>query len=181
VLHDPQLASEFKSSQKPDKIFGLRHTRRIEDLLNDTAGDQFQYTTVASSTPAEISHQVHEVLDPSPYERPLKQVGEKLLFPFFILEAKAGVSATDWHSIQMQTSLPIRTLLESQKSLLRATGPYSKWNSGPLVWFVSNMGEFWRLSAAFVRNGRENPRNLGSIDYVSFRSWVIQSDSDSNK
>jgi hypothetical protein len=67
----------------------------------------------------------------------------------------------------MQTALPIRTLLDAQDALSRGTGLQSQWKVGPLVWFLANKGEDWRLSAAFKEKGKESPDTVGDSDYVS--------------
>jgi len=139
-------------------VYGLRQTRNIENLLHDVVKRQFENDDGA------IERQVHEVLG---LEQPLKQTGDHLLFPFFILEAKSRSSSCDWHSIQMQTAFSIRTLLETQNRLRTITGRQSKWRSGPLVWFFANKGEDWRVYAAYMQPAHAKPHAIGIIDYVS--------------
>lgn len=153
--------SQHNKTQSPDAVYGLRLTRNIENLLHDAPN-----TGMLEDVGAKPQH-VHQLLDPSPFERPLRQTGDSLLFPFLILEAKSGTASDDWHSIQMQTALPIRAFLEAQDSLRRATKSRSKWTSGPLVWFFANRGEDWRLSAAFMNDSPNNSHITGTRDYVS--------------
>jgi hypothetical protein len=80
-------------TQSPDAIYGLRLTRNIENLLHDTTN-----TEIHKALDADPKH-VHELLNPSPFDRPLKQMGDHLVFPFLILEAKSGSATDDWHSI----------------------------------------------------------------------------------
>jgi hypothetical protein len=54
----------------------------------------------------------------------------------------------------MQTAFSIRTLLKLQWDLKVAAGNNSEWESGPLVWFLANKGESWRVAAAFVQDMR---------------------------
>ena len=151
--HDTEIAEKLLKKEKPDRVYGLRQTRNIENLLNDTARRQNDGTT----------NQVQEVLGISALHQPTAQTGDRQLFPFLVLEAKSGSSSDDWHQIRMQTAFSIRTLLETQNRLRLAAGSQSKWRSGPLVWFFLNRGEDWRLSAAYVEDG------IGGVNYVSGR------------
>jgi hypothetical protein len=151
-----------KVPQCPDRIYGLRLTRNIENLLYDTANAEV-YNINDNTEPL----QVHEILDPSPFKRPLIQTGDPLLFPFLVLEAKSGKSTDDWLSIQMQTAFPIRSFLQAQDAPRRAAGTRSVWKTSPLVWFFANRGDDWRLSAGFIQKGQENPHTRGNVDYVS--------------
>ena len=129
-------------------IFGLRQTRNIENLLYDSS-------KYGVEDPAEAqSRQVHELLP-----QPLSQTGDPLLFPFLVLESKSGVSGTDWHSIHLQTAFTLRTLIQAQRKL-RITGPdMARRPLTPLVWFLCNKGEDWKLSIAFTEEpSSENPR-----------------------
>jgi hypothetical protein len=158
VHHSADIAKRLKKGEKPDGVYGLRQTRNIENLLHDVVKRQFEHDENAAD------RQVHELLG---LDQPLTQTGDHLLFPFLILEAKSGSSACDWHAIQMQTAFSIRTLLETQKRLKVAAGRHSKWRSGPLVWFLANRGEDWRLYAAYTEASGERPHTIGIIDYVS--------------
>jgi hypothetical protein len=152
-----------KDIQKPDAIFGLRQTRNIENLLHDTRKRKLELESEAANQ----EKQLHELLDPSPLTQPISQKGDELLFPFLVLEAKSGTSDSDWHSIQMQTAFPIKAFLDIQDRLRRATGQRSKWHAGPLVWFFANKGEDWRLSAAYMEQGKPSAGTIGTVDYVS--------------
>ncbi|KAF4464248.1 hypothetical protein FALBO_8920 [Fusarium albosuccineum] len=82
VRLDPRVSKQLsKDLQKPDKVVGLRQTRNIENLLYDT-------TNVNQQGSEQL--QVQELLS-----QPLNHNGDKLLFPFLVLEAKSGVSGTD--------------------------------------------------------------------------------------
>lgn len=152
-----------KDIQKPDAIFGLRQTRNIENLLHDTRKRE--------SEASNQEKQLHELLDPSPLIQPICQKGDQLLFPFLVLEAKSGTSDSDWYSIQMQTAFPIKAFLDTQDRLRRATGRRSKWHSGPLVWFFTNKGEDWRLSAAYMEQGSPRAGTIGTVDYLVVELW----------
>lgn len=159
VRHEPSVAAKLgKRIQQPDRIFGLRQTRNIQNLLHDTRKFEQELS------PEVNSRQLHEELGPSPLDQPLCQLGDELLYPFLVLEAKSGTSDSDWYSIQLQTAFPIRTFLETQRRLHKATMPHSNshTSSTHLVWFLANRGEDWRLSVAYVAE----PDTAGQLDYV---------------
>ncbi|CRG87257.1 hypothetical protein PISL3812_04274 [Talaromyces islandicus] len=132
VKHSPPLADQLPQEQKPDHTYGLRQTRNFENLLltplpNGFVEDLFQ-------------------------NQPHSTSGEPILFPFLVLEAKAGNAADDWHSIRLQTVFPIYTYLNAQQSLRSAAAHKSRWRSGPLVWFFMSRGEDWRICLAYQSN-----------------------------
>lgn len=151
-----------KDFQKPDAIFGLRETSNIENLLYDT-----RKPGVGESIADNSDRKLHELLDPSPLAQPVSARFDKILFPFLVSEAKSGTSGNDWYSIDLQTAFPIKAFLDTQNRLRQATGRWSRWHAGPLVWYFSNKGEDWRLSAACLAEGE--PRN-GTIDYMGYVS-----------
>lgn len=163
MRHDPTIAKKLgKKIQRPDAIFGLRQTRNIENLLHDTRRRQLGHD-------AQIhAKQLHEELQPSPVDQPLDQNGDELLYPFLVLEAKSSTSDCDWYSIQMQAAFPIRTFLETQHRLRTAADSLEQSQSAPLVWFFANRGEDWRVSVAFMAEGRQRPNTIGHTDYVSY-------------
>lgn len=65
----------------------------------------------------------------------------RVLYPFLIVEAKSEKGSTGFQSIETQTAFPIRTLLKLQHDLSTATGSDLK----PLVWFLANQGDQWRV------------------------------------
>ncbi|KAH9209820.1 hypothetical protein DL95DRAFT_449142 [Leptodontidium sp. 2 PMI_412] len=168
VRLDRAVATKLhKDIQKPDTIFGLRETRNIENLLHDTKKRELELERGEDNQ----DKQLHELLDPSPITQPISQKGDKLLFPFLVLEAKSGTSDSDWYSIQMQTAFPIKAFLDTQDRLRRATGRRSKWHAGPLVWFFANKGEDWRLSAAYMEQGHPRAGVTGTVDYLVVELW----------
>lgn len=98
---------------------------------------------------------------------PLSRRGDRLLFPFLVLEAKSDSSARSWHQIELQTALSIRTFLETQESLRAACGKDSKWQSGPLVWLITNRGGDWHVYAAYIEPVRARANTVGNHEYVS--------------
>ncbi|KAI0971524.1 hypothetical protein F4678DRAFT_87341 [Xylaria arbuscula] len=132
VHHPEQLAQKLPQEQKPDRVYGLRQTRNFEDLLMANLSDgRLLDETLTHQQP----HSTTE--------------GEAMLFPFLVVEAKAGNAPDDWNSVRLQTAFPIYTYLNTQQSLRIATAQRSRWTSGPLVWFFMSRGEDWRLSLAY--------------------------------
>ena len=157
VLHAPEIQKQLPKREKPDAIYGLRQTRNIKILLDSPAKPRLP--GAVEGNPA----QVRDLLLPSPVE----PKGVPLLFPFFVLEAKSAISGDDWHSIRMQRAFSIRTFLEAQRQLQERAGDSSRWQPGPLVWFVMNRGEDWRISVAYTQDDRPEPGRIGRTDYVS--------------
>ncbi|KAH7000644.1 hypothetical protein EDB80DRAFT_114877 [Ilyonectria destructans] len=145
VKHDPELAALLPKQEKPDAIYGLRPTRNLENLLNDSLKPQFSSTN-------RDAH-IEEIVQPSPFDA----TGEQLHFPFLLLEAKSGKSDCDWDSIRLQSAFPIWTFLQTQQRLRTAAGASSKWLSGPLVWFLMSKGEAWSVSVTYLSGRAVTP------------------------
>jgi hypothetical protein len=162
VHHEPSIAKQLPNKTKPDAIYGLRHTRNIENLLNDT-------TRMGSAKNGDTL--VHEMLG----EAPISDEGDQISFPFLLLEAKcAKAGESDWDSILLQSAFPVRSFLRVQKSLQDITGTCSKWQAGPLVWLLMNRGEDWRVCAASIHDdGVQKSGMVGTTEYV--RSPFIHS------
>ncbi|PGH26779.1 hypothetical protein AJ80_01544 [Polytolypa hystricis UAMH7299] len=143
IKHDPPLPvrkSTLKKKEKPDRVYGLRQTENFRTLL-DSADKRVPMDSNV--------RRLRDTLTVSPFEHE----PEPLLFPFLIVEAKTGKTATQ-ATVQMQTAFCIRRLLTLQYDLKTAPekeyNNESAWETGPLVWFLSWYGELWRLSACFV-------------------------------
>lgn len=163
VLYDDALKGELGTVLNPDKIIGLRETHTLEEYLRDDAAHELQGSGVTLQT--------WEVLDPPPYKRPLKPRDDHLLFPFLIMEAKAGATGASWRDIRLQTAFPIKALLDAQNSLIRAGARGH--GLRPLVWFVYNRGEEWRVSAAFIHENRTKKKAAGRPEYVSLFAGIL--------
>ena len=109
---------------------------------------------------------VFEILDLRPDQRPLIQGGEDLLYPFLVLEAKSGKAADDWNRIRRQTSFAIKAFLDAQKSLFTTADEDSSRKIWPLVWYISNKGDIWTVSAAYIKNAHKRPGTVGRLEYV---------------
>ncbi|KAI0410430.1 hypothetical protein F5X98DRAFT_110561 [Xylaria grammica] len=147
VTLEPEVARSLdhkdRKYQKPDAIYGLRQTRNIENLLNDSRKGDIELDGETGTT----SKLLREELNPS---ASLDREGDELLFPFLVVEAKAGKSDCEWEDIQVQTAFPIKMFLDTQNRLRSAAGRRSSWQAGPLVWFFANRGKDWRVSAAYI-------------------------------
>lgn len=159
VHHDAAIEKELPSATKPDAIYGLRQTRNIENLMNDRArmADHENGDDIL----------VHECLG----EPPLSEEGDSLIFPFLLLEAKSAKSAnSDWHSVQLQSAFPVRSLLCAQESLKRMSKTHTNQQlEDPFLWLVMNRGEDWRICAASVYNDApKKPGTVGTTKYVGF-------------
>jgi hypothetical protein len=156
VHHGDDITKRLGKGEEPDRMYGLRQTRNIENLLHDGVKRQFQDSRA-------VEKQVQEVLG---LHQPLTQTGDRLLFPYLVLEAKSASSSYSWHRIQLQTAFSIYTFLKTQDLLRTATGRHSKWQSGPLVWFFANRGEDWRLYAAYMEPACATTHTIGVFEYV---------------
>ncbi|KAL4949061.1 hypothetical protein BDW69DRAFT_188669 [Aspergillus filifer] len=64
-----------------------------------------------------------------------------MFFPFLVLEAKSEKNSVGFESIERQTVFPIRAMLGLQRALQEA----SRIQTDPLVWFLANRGDEWRI------------------------------------
>jgi hypothetical protein len=143
MIYDAALQSQLpKREEKPDRVYGLRKTKRLERLLVSAEG-----------------------LRTSPF----RPDGEPILFPFLILEAKSEKAADSFTDIEVQTAFAIRELLRLQDGLRQAADEDEDWEAGPFVWFLSYKGEQWRVSAAYIER-RDLDRPYVSIQSNPFHS-----------
>lgn len=123
MVHDPSddLARRGLSKQKPDRIFGLKQTSELQFCLKPQTN---------------LRH--------SPFSDGL------LSYPFLILEAKKESGTYGFSDVEDQTAFPIRTLLKIQQALQDASAPATINKVGPLVWFLANRGDEWRVYGCVV-------------------------------
>jgi hypothetical protein len=69
-----------------------------------------------------------------------------VLYPFLIIEAKSEKGSPGFESIECQTAFPIRTLVKLQQDLSKV----SEIGINPLVWFLANQGDEWRVYASIA-------------------------------
>lgn len=99
VEHEESVRLALARQEHPDRVYGLRETKIFENVLCSPSSTH----TRADGGFMLVSEAIRIT--------PFKQAGEPLLFPFLILEAKSA-KGEDFHSIQLQTAFPIRTLLK---------------------------------------------------------------------
>jgi hypothetical protein len=136
IIQEAELQAQMSRREQPDRVYGLRMTKRLERLLLWTEDKR----------PTSGSRPIGECIKTSPF-RPDR---EPIIFPFFALEAKSEKGRDGFSCVEMQTAFTIRALLKLQEDLRKATGEESQWESGPLVWFLAYKGEQWRVAAAYV-------------------------------
>jgi FPC/CPF motif-containing protein YcgG len=71
-------------------------------------------------------------------------------FPFLVIEAKSEKGTVGFDSIERQTAFPIRAMLDIQKRLETAGSA----QMSPLVWFLANRGDEWRVYGCVPRRAR---------------------------
>lgn len=137
IVHEAALqAGMQKKEEQPDRVYGLRRTKRLERLLSWTEDKRVEAAG--------------KMIGESIQSTPFRPDGEPIVFPFLALEAKSEKGRDAFSDIETQTAFTIRSLLTLQEDLRRAAGEDSEWESGPLVWFLANKGEQWRVAAAYI-------------------------------
>ncbi|KAI1368239.1 hypothetical protein F5Y08DRAFT_355490 [Xylaria arbuscula] len=164
VRNNEGVFKDLGKRERPDRVYGLRETKNIELLMYDIKNRHLDPAVNSNIHPARPTPSVQFTC------QPISPKGDRLLFPFLVLEAKNGGS-TEWQAIDMQTAFSIRAFLETQRQLYCAASSQSDCRATPLVWFFSNKGEDWRLCAAFTENDRARSGLIGTIDYRVIDVW----------
>jgi len=138
IIHESVLKAAMQKREKPDRVYGLRMTKRLERLLEQTEDKR----------PASGGKMIGESVRSTPF----RPDGEPIVFPFLALEAKSEKGKDGFNDIETQTAFTIHSLLTIQEDLKTAAGDDSEWEHGPLVWFLSNKGEHWRIAAAYIEH-----------------------------
>jgi hypothetical protein len=116
-----------KLRKMPDLVFGLRQPAALKGVLDAL---RINEASDLRCNPFSISE------DP-------------IIFPFFILEAKAEQSSYGFHEAHIQTAFPILTLLQLQESVrVKASGSLS--DQHPLVWYFAYRGDYWRVYGSYI-------------------------------
>ncbi|KAE8358633.1 hypothetical protein BDV27DRAFT_65974 [Aspergillus caelatus] len=154
IKHDPPLPIEGRRrgqvSEEPDRVYGLRDTGSLRKALNSIG----KHTAYAGNV-----QRLRDTIEVSPFD----DEGERLLFPFLIMEAKSGKHG-DMAAVEMQTAFCIRRLLRLQHEL-RNAGEGRGGTFEPLVWFLSWSGERWNVAGCFAKDTRS------SIEWVTVNLW----------
>ncbi|RYP93668.1 hypothetical protein DL770_000199 [Monosporascus sp. CRB-9-2] len=151
-IEEPCLAPDSPTSgprKRPDRIHGLQQTKNFDMIL--------QSPYAHDDPPHQPSRLVEDVvkttLNPD-------NGGSPLLFPFLILEAKREKGTENFEQMEIQTSFPIKHALQLQYDLLHTCGNTMDVPGGPLVWFLANRGEDWRVYAGHVQEREGRPKYL---------------------
>ncbi|KAK3898509.1 hypothetical protein C8A05DRAFT_18929 [Staphylotrichum tortipilum] len=118
--------SELKRTGIPDRVYGLRTTSELEDVL--------------------FSEDIRETI----ITHPFRDDPPPVHFPFLVLEAKSEKGSGSLSGALHQSAFSIRELLEIQEHLRLEAGEGADWEAGPLVWFISNKGEAWKVYIAYI-------------------------------
>lgn len=146
-MHEPLLRSEFPK-QEPDRVYGLQKTQNFDDLLSEPPADGLGFT-------------LRQTIRTSPF----KEGTDPLLFSFLILEAKAEKSSNGFVDIIMQTMFPIHALLKLQKGLQDKMSDTTENDLSPLVWFLANRGDSWRVYGCYVSD-EELPNYVSRLTFL---------------
>jgi hypothetical protein len=143
VFLDARLR-ELPKKKIPDRIFGLKVTKNIEEVITEIAASEQGWECT-----------------------PFGSAANPPIFPFLLLEAKSDSSRNGFHDIQTQTAFPIRRILNLQRELQSkmqnaAGGPQ------PLVWFLGNRGSEWKVYGCYT-----NTTTKGGPQYVSSTFFSI--------
>ena len=121
--------------QKPDRIYGIQETRNFRDILS---------RTVCSQSVDSMATKVGDLVRTSPFKFETKP----LLFPFLLLETKSESSSNGFDDAEIQSALPLRTLLKLQQDLLSLCRLQAI-SFEPLVWFFASRGDVWRVYGGY--------------------------------
>src|SRR6266536_2230975 len=100
------------TKEVPDRVYGLRVTKRLERLLLWTEDKR------ASSGGKTIGESIRT--------SPFRPNGEPIIFPFLALEAKSEKGRDGFSDVEMQTAFTIHALLKLQEDLRKAAGEESE-------------------------------------------------------
>lgn len=149
IIHDADLQAALPKKEEPDRVFGLRKTKRLDHLLRWTEDKR------VSAGGKMIGDSLRSTL--------FRPDGESIVFLFLVLEAKSEKGRDNFNDIETQTAFAVHALLTLQAELKNAAGEDSEWESGPLVWFLAYKGEQWRVSAAYIEYKSDIRHHVSTI------------------
>jgi hypothetical protein len=100
---------------------------------------------------------VEEALSPTLFPQELTPS----VFPFLLGESKSESSAGSSQARQRQAALIINESLLIQDRLRKATSS-TKWIAGPLVWYFSQKGSQWQVSAGYIPEGKKHVKAVSN-------------------
>jgi hypothetical protein len=130
ALFHTEVSEEVLHSAEDDlQVFQhLRISMKPDRMIGLNTNDR--YRELIASNPSELAHYPGK--------------SQQLLYPFCIMEAKKERKAPGFRAVETQTAFPLRRLLLMQKALAESAGA----ELDPLVWFLANQGDIWRLYGA---------------------------------
>ncbi|KAF2495383.1 hypothetical protein BU16DRAFT_561664 [Lophium mytilinum] len=150
LAHDSFTPSPTK---RPDRIHGLQRTKNFDQILQSP----YAHDDPPLQAPRLLDDFVKTTMNPD-------NGGSPLLFPFLISEAKREKGAKNFGQMETQTSFPIKHALQLQYELWRYPGNTMDVPGGPLVWFLANRGEDWRVYAGHIQEREGRPKYV--INYL---------------
>jgi hypothetical protein len=100
-----------------------------------------------------------------------KKDGSPLHFPFLVMEAKAENSHEGFDYAEVKSGLPIIAALKCQYEMMKIAANTVEVPGGPLVWFLANRGEHWRIYAAYVVEDQDQePSFVGIFSRIKTES-----------
>ncbi|KAL3464330.1 hypothetical protein BJX64DRAFT_95106 [Aspergillus heterothallicus] len=140
---EPARAKWLVESTSPQSI-----KTHASCTVTDTSMLEIQNKVLAHHRPDRVlslgrTYDLNRLLDANPDIAPTVIKSDiHSCFPFLVLEAKSEKGTVGFESIERQTAFPIRAMLGIQKSL--ETGVDLP-QILPLVWFLANRGDEWRV------------------------------------
>ena len=120
---------------KPDRLIGFKQTKVFQNLLDQPLNHQSERRLP----------RLRDVVHRSASQSRLNSC----LFPFLILEAKSDSSSASFSDIQIQTSFPIRSLLNLQRDLASRCHQSDE-TPEPLIWFLAYKGSDWKVYGCYT-------------------------------
>lgn len=130
IYHDDEVKQHIPM-EKPDRVYGLARTDRMRSLFDSI------------STPDGSS--IANWGKYSPYAD-----RDSLLLPFLVYESKSGWKSANDTAALRQSAFVIRHLLKLQLHFKEQAGGRSRWVTGPVVWFISHIGQQWTVRVAHM-------------------------------
>jgi hypothetical protein len=141
-------------NKRPDRIIGLERTTTFDSYLDAVyAHEEEQY-----ERPKRVQEKVKTTVT--------ADIGDELLFPFLILEAKKSNSNGDFEYMTYQSAVPIKHALYLQYDLNEAYGNRFAHTQKPLVWFLANRGAEWQVSAGYVYPDKHDTRRANYVGLI---------------
>lgn len=143
IILGGEAGSELRP-RKPDRVYGLQQTK----LLGGNLGDVIRIAENRTERKVDIT--------------PFDNSTDPIIFPFLISEASSEKSDS-FEACERQLAFPIWKLLCLQEGLEKESKRSLVEQGGPLVWFLANRGQDWRVYGCYTKPQTEVDR----ASYVS--------------